>query len=61
MSIELVALTGGLGLLVLLIVLAGVVQWRRDPGEGTSGFVIFVGIVVVFTVAALFKRFLVEL
>lgn len=56
MGVELIALLGGVGLLLLLMVLAAIVQWRRPPGDGTSVFVILVGVVVVFAIIALFNR-----
>lgn len=56
MNVELISLFGGFGLLLLLMVLAAIVQWRRPPGDGTSGFVILVGVVVISAIIALFNR-----
>lgn len=55
-AVEQTALICGVGLLLVLAGLAAVVQWRRPPEKGISGFVIFVGIVVVFAILALFDR-----
>jgi hypothetical protein len=55
-TVSVLPLLCGTGLLVLLIVLAGVVQWRRPPADGTSLFVFATGFVVLLAILALFTR-----
>jgi hypothetical protein len=55
-TVSVLPLLCGTGLLVLLIVLAGVVQWRRPPADGTSLFVFVTAVVVLLAILALFTR-----
>lgn len=55
MDLHMAALVSGVGLLVSLVGLAAVVQWRQPPEDGTSGFVIGVGFVVFLTILMLLQ------